>query len=206
MNQALPVPTACAPASGQPPSLPSWPAARARSRRWGRLFRLAPLWLCSCGLAEFDVDRDIEEQRVAGNPLSGAVANLLGISIPMNVDIENETAARDTGPAKAVRLKALGFRITQTAVGEADEDDFDFLTSAEVLVESTDPGSALPRVRVATFDGAPGAQQIEFDTDRTVDLAPYADEGARFVSESRGSLPPDDVTFDGVFTVTIELL
>ena len=39
-----------------------------------------------------------------------------------------------------------------------------------------------------------------------VDLKPYIDRGARFVTSATGRVPPDDVTFDGRMTIRVEVL
>ena len=51
-----------------------------------------------------------------------------------------------------------------------------------------------------------GARQIAFETDTSVDLRPYINEGARLTSSAEGTVPPDDVTFDGQILLTVEVL
>lgn len=76
----------------------------------------------------------------------------------------------------------------------------------QVYVESTQSGSTLPRVRIAQIDSVPrSARQIYFDTDTSVNLLPYIDEGARLTSSAQGHAPPDDVTFDGRAALSVEV-
>jgi hypothetical protein len=162
--------------------------------------------LASCaGIGDFDVERSIAEQRVQGNPLAGVLSDLFAVPIPMDVDIASETSARDTGPAKSAHLRELSLRITATSEGPSDTDDFGFLDSVNVFIESTRQGSSLARVRIAQALGIAAGRVLSFDVVRSVDVLPYANEGSRFVSEVKGSVPRDDVTFDGGFTLRVEL-
>jgi hypothetical protein len=156
-------------------------------------------------VGDFDVERTIAEQRVAGNPLAGLLDTLFAVPIAMDVDIASETAARDAGPAQAAHLKGLALDVTATAEGPSDEDDFGFLDSVEVFIESTRPDTTLPRTRIAqALDIAP-SRRLTFDVVSSVDVLPYSEEGSRFVSEVEGTVPPDDVTFAGRFTLRVEL-
>jgi hypothetical protein len=156
-------------------------------------------------IGDFDVERTIAEQRVQGNPLAGLLKNLFAVPIPMDVDIKSETAARDTGPARAAHLSELALQITDSSTAAGDTDDFGFLDSVDVFVESTRQGTSLPRVLIARAAHIEAAERLDFDVVRTVDVLPYADEGSRFTSDVQGSVPPDDVSFDGHFTLRVEL-
>ena len=161
--------------------------------------------LLGCSIGDFDVDRHIDEQRVPGNALSGLLDTFLNAPVPMNVNVREETSARDSGPASSAHLTRLEFRITKTAMAAPDTDDFSFLQSATVYVESTKAGSSLARQKIAeALDPGPSSK-LRFRTFDAVDVLPYSEEGARFVSEASGHAPPDDVSFDGGFTITVEL-
>ncbi|MEQ8458912.1 MAG: hypothetical protein RLO52_09225 [Sandaracinaceae bacterium] len=161
---------------------------------------------CS-NLLAFDLTLNLAEQRVNGSPVGGLLGGFFELPIPLEVDLASETAARDTGPAQAVRLTALTLDITPTAEEAGDTDDFGFVDSIEIFVESRESGSDLPRVRVANVSAVPdGARQIAFETDTSVDLRPYINEGARLTSSAEGTVPPDDVTFDGQILLTVEVL
>jgi hypothetical protein len=169
---------------------------------------LALLLASGCSdVLDFEVERSVPEQRVEGSVLSGALGDLLGAPIPLDVDIASETDARETGPASAVRLVQFSLAITDTARPEGDSDDFDFLDSVEIHIESTASGSSLPRQKVAELRPVPsGATRIELDTFSDLNLLPYAEEGARLTSTASGSVPGDDVTFDGGLTLLVEVL
>jgi hypothetical protein len=164
------------------------------------------LTLTGCAsISDFDVERTIAEQRVPGNVLAGVLGSLFAVPIPMDVDIASETSARDTGPAKGAHLKELELVITKTAEGPSDEDDFGFLDVVDVFIESTREGTSLPRTRIAQAADITPETTLTFDVVSSVNVLPYADEGSRFVSEVSGSVPPDDVSFDGHFTLRVEL-
>jgi hypothetical protein len=163
--------------------------------------------LLGCSIGDFDVDRHIDEQRVPGNALSGLLDTFLNAPVPMNVNVREETSAHDSGPASSAHLTRLEFRITKTAMAAPDTDDFSFLQSATVYVESTKAGSSLARQKIAEaldLDLEPSSK-LRFRTFDAVDVLPYSEEGARFVSEASGHAPSDDVSFDGGFTITVEL-
>lgn len=163
--------------------------------------------LASCAPVGFDIDVPLDEQVVPGSPLGGLLGGFFEVPIALTVDIAAETAARDTGPAKAVRLAGLYLEITTTEEPSGDTDNFDFLDQTELFVESAQSGSSLPRVRIAEVANVPkGVRRIDFVTHSDVDLLPYINEGARLSGSATGTPPPDDVSFDGVATLTIEVL
>ncbi len=165
------------------------------------LFALA---LPGCGLARFTLGRDIAEQRVDGNPLGGLLGSLV-LPIPIDVDLAAETTARGTGPAQHVYLGALSLSVTSTGEPAGDTDDLSFIDSIEIFVESSASGSALPRQRVARLDPAPdGTRTLSLDAER-VDLIEYVREGARLTANASGTLPPDDVTYDGHIELIVEV-
>ncbi|HTV22130.1 MAG TPA: hypothetical protein VMG12_25745 [Polyangiaceae bacterium] len=167
---------------------------------------LAAALLPACAsVSDFDVDRRIAEQRVQGSPIAGLLGSLFAVPIPMDVNIESETSARDAGPAQAARLKALALEITPSAEGGGDTDDFGFLDSVDVYIESTRSGTSLPRTLIAQAPNIQATPRIEFQVVGSVNVLPYAEEGSRFTSEVEGSVPPDDVSFAGHFTLRIEL-
>lgn len=157
-------------------------------------------------LLSFTVARSIPEQTVEGNLLGGLLGSLLGVPIAIELDLEEETRARDTGPAQHVYLTDLTFTITPTAEAGGDSDDFGFLDSIEIYVESRAPGSTLPRQRIAHRDPVPdGARSISLMLD-DVDLIEYVNEGALLTATASGRQPLDDVTFDGAMILTVEVL
>jgi hypothetical protein len=109
----------------------------------------------------------------------------------------------EPGRSSPSRPRCLGITASSTTAG--DSDDFGFLDSVEVFIESTREGTSLPRVLIARASDIEPIERLELDVVRTVDVLPYADEGSRFTSDVQGSVPPDDVSFDGHFTLRVEL-
>jgi hypothetical protein len=167
---------------------------------------LAFPWLPACAsVGDFDVERSIAEQHVQGSPIAGLLGDLFAVPIAMDVNIASETAARDAGPAQAAHLKALVLEITDNDESSGDSDDFGFLDSVDVFIESTRSGTSLPRTRIAQAADIEASARLEFEVIRSVNVLPYSEEGSRFTSEVEGSVPPDDVSFAGRFTLRVEL-
>ncbi len=163
---------------------------------------LATPLLNGCGLITFDVDRELPEQRIEGNLVTMLLDGWLENPIPMNIDLEQETAARDAGPACGARLTSLTFDITPTAEGVGDDDDFDFVDRVALFVDA----DGLPRRQLAVLDPVPqNASRIALQPS-DLDLLPYVERGATITAEVSGSPPPDDVTFDGAYVVEVEAL
>ena len=100
-------------------------------------------------------------------------------------------------------LSRLELAITDSRRPSSDVDDWSFVEEIHVFVKSSKSGSTLPRVEIAQVQ-APGAvTTMTFEVDEGVDLKPYVEEGSVVESEARGTLPADDVSYDGegVFTV-----
>ena len=72
-----------------------------------------------------------------------------------------------------------------------------------MFVRSSVEGSSLPRVEIASVVDPGAVTSMEFDVESSVDLKPYVDEGSVVESEASGTVPTDDVSYDGegVFTV-----
>lgn len=152
------------------------------------------------GFLMFRVTESIEEQRVSASQI-GPV-----LTMPITLDLEAETAARDTGPARHVYLETLTLSVTTTAEPPGDVDDLAFLQGAEIFIESSNPQSNLPRQRVAALAPiAEGDRTATFVAD-DVDIIEYAREGARLTATAEGTLPPDDVTFDGQYTLVLDAI
>ena len=165
------------------------------------------LLAAGCGVVDFTIERPIPEQRVAGSVVSGVLGDFFASPIRLDVDVQAETEARDTGPAQAIHLTTFELAITDTARPAGDQDDFDFLDALAVFVESTREGSTLPRVQVAELDPVPdGTTELSVTTFEDVDLLPYAEEGARMTASATGAAPPDDVTYDGRIVLLVEVL
>ena len=121
----------------------------------------------------------------------------------LTLDLSAEIQKQTTGPIESVTLASLVLDIAATDQAANDTDTWEFVDEIHVFVRSSADGSALPRVDIATVI-APGAvTSMVFDVDRRVDLKPYVDQGSVVESEASGSVPTDDVSYDGegVFTV-----
>jgi hypothetical protein len=161
---------------------------------------LALIALGGCGVADFDIEQPIIEQRVNGSPLPGPLAILF--PLPLDINISQKIKEMETGPIDSVTLSKLTLTITATAMASGDTDAWDFVDEIHVFVKSSKSGSALPRAEIATVN-APGAVTTLNFTVKDVNLQPYVEEGSIVEGESSGRLPADDVTYDGkgVFTV-----
>lgn len=157
--------------------------------------------LAGCGVTDFDITQPVVEQRVQGSPLPGPLAVLF--PLPLDIDISQKIKEMETGPIDRVTLSKLTLTITATAMPSGDTDTWKFVDDIRVFVKSSQSGSALPRVEIASVH-APGAvTTMTFDVRADVDLQPYVEEGSVVEGESAGTLPEDDVTYagEGVFTV-----
>lgn len=162
---------------------------------------IVALLATGCGLADFDVEQPIPEQRVQGSGLPSPLAALF--PLPLSLDLSAKIQEQTTGPIEAITLSSLTLAITATAVGAGDTDDWSFIDELHVFVKSSRSDSTLPRVEVARALGPGAVTTLAFEIVGGVNLKPYVDEGSIVESEGQGTLPADDVTYDGqgVFTV-----
>ena len=154
-----------------------------------------------CSLTDFEIEQPIVEQRVAGSPIPGPLQVLF--PLPLDLDLSAAIQAKETGPIDSVTLTSLALTITPTARPSGDTDDWSFVESIHVFVRSRQSGSTLPRVEIASVTSPGAATTMTFLCNSKIDLDPYVNEGSVIESEGRGTLPADDVTYDGkgVFTV-----
>jgi hypothetical protein len=154
-----------------------------------------------CGIADFDIEQPIPEQRVQGSGIPAPLAALF--PLPLDLDLSAEIKKRATGPIDSVTLKTLTLSITDTDRGAGDTDDWSFVEEIRVYVKSSLAGSSLPRAEIASALSPGAVTTIEFSVDGSVDLQPYVEQGSIVESAGRGTLPADDVSYDGkgVFTV-----
>ncbi|MBA3461636.1 MAG: hypothetical protein H0T46_16860 [Deltaproteobacteria bacterium] len=166
-----------------------------------RLPVLVVALVSGCSLTDFDIEQPIVEQRVQGSPIPGPLQVLF--PLPLDLDLSAAIRERETGPIDSVNLTSLELTITPTARPTGDTDDWSFVESIRVFVRSSQSGSTLPRVEIASVTSPGATTTMKFVCNSKVDLDPYVNEGSVIESEGRGTLPPDDVTYDGkaVFTV-----
>jgi len=167
---------------------------------------IAPL-TAGCGILDFDVDQPIPEQRIQVDLITGLLSNFLQNPFPITINLEQETKARGTGPVRAAGLKSLTFQITNTAMPSGDSDDFSFVKTVDIYVESTKQGTTLTRQKIADLPTPPGAvTQFSLHTYPDINLLPYINEGSRITSTASGNTPKDDVTFNGQILVHVNTL
>lgn len=173
--------------------------------RDGTAALLLPLGLlCGCSIFDFDIEQPVPEQRVQSNIVSGLLGTLVPAPFPLNINFEQETKARGTGPVRAAGLKELTFQITEAAMAAGDSDDFDFVQGVDIFIESTKQGTALQRQKIADLPSPEKKQtKMSLRTYPEVNLVPYINEGSRITSTAEGSVPPDDVTFNGKIVVHV---
>lgn len=156
---------------------------------------LFALLLGGCGIADFDVDQPVPEQTIAGSSLPGPLAALF--PLPLNLDISQQIKAHDTGPIDRVAMSSLELTITDTARPSGDTDDWSFVDSVDVFIESTKTGTTLPKVKIASVSHPGAVQTMSFTVDGSINLKPYIDEGTKVDTMGMGTAPPDDVSYDG---------
>src|ERR1700759_1829190 len=96
---------------------------------------LAAFVLTGCSVLDFDIGQNIPEQMVQGSQIPGPLAALF--PIPISLDLESAIKAQNTGPIDSVTLSSLELTITMTDEPSGDTDDWSFVTSVDVFVEST---------------------------------------------------------------------
>lgn len=161
---------------------------------------IATAALAGCGLTDFDIDQPVPEQSIPGSPLPGPLASLF--PLPLSLDLSSKIKAMETGPV-TVTLKALSLTITSPTDGSQD---WSFVDSVDVFVESTKQGSTLPKVKIASVTSPGAVTTMDFDVEGSVDLSPYVDEGSQVDSTGSGSAPTNDLTYDGDSTFTVHTL
>lgn len=164
----------------------------------------------SCaGVGAFTVTRETAEVTVEGqaNPLNDLLPVEVIPEMALDFDLQNQLEKNDAKGAKAVRLTDLVLKTTDTSLEEGDEDNFDFLNKIEFYVESADENSDLQKKLIASMDPVPeGKTELQLDTDESINLKPYAQEGIVLTTAGEGSVPSDDVSIVGVVTVKVETL
>ena len=151
-----------------------------------------------CGLASFDVSQNIPEQTVPGSPL-GALLPASLFAIPMNIDIQSETAGRKTGPTSSATLKSVSLTITSPSGAT-----FDFVDSIAIRVSSTG-NTSLPEVEIARLEPVPGTGTIVIPPTGGVDLLPYVEAGATITATASGHMPASNTTYVGTVVITIHV-
>ncbi len=153
------------------------------------------LTLAGCGLVSFDVTQAIPEQVIQGSPLGGLLPVGL-FQIPMQIDIEQSTKARGTGPASAAYLRSVTLAITAPAGAT-----FDFVDTMTVKISA--PG--LPEREVAKLPARQSKPRLELDIVPGIDLLPYMQAGATMSASATGHQPSQDTRYDGQVVVKVKV-
>ena len=173
-----------------------------------RYLSLLFLPILACGLISFDLDQEIAENTVKGIDLLNPAldANTFFPPIALNLNLDQEIAARETGPASAAYLKSVTLEITDKAKSNpADEDSFDFFQELQIFIEAKN--GSLPKKKVAWVkDFSAKSTVLNLTVDETVDLLPYINAGSKISCAAGGLFPPqDDVSYKGKLTVTVKI-
>jgi hypothetical protein len=162
---------------------------------------LVLVMFAGCGITDFDISQDVPEQEVQGSGIPAPIAALF--PLPLSLDLSAEIAKQTTGPIDSVTLSSLELSITDTRRPGGDTDTWEFVDEIHVFVKSSVAGSTLPRVEIASIVSPGAVTTMSFAVESSVDIKPYVDEGSIVESEASGTVPADDVSYDGegVFTV-----
>ena len=157
--------------------------------------RLLLLLAFGCGVADFDVEQEVPEQRIEGSPLPGLLSQFF--DFPIEIQIQEQIEAMETGPIDSIHLTSLVLDVTATAEPSGDSDDFSFVERIDIHIESSQSGSSLPRVLVATVSSPGPTRRLDFDEVGGVNLLPYVNEGSVMTADGSGMAPPDDISYNG---------
>jgi hypothetical protein len=158
-------------------------------------FLIAAAASAGCGLVGFDVEQKIPEQQVQGSPLGGLLPASF-LAFPLSIDIESQTKAQGTGPARSAALKAIELSMTAP-----DGATFEFLTSITITVSA----DGLPPREVAQLNPVPAEGRISLKVVPDVDLLPYIQKGAQLTASAKGSAPRQTVRFEGKVVVHVRV-
>lgn len=154
--------------------------------------------MVGCGITDFDVEQPVPQQTIQGSGIPAPLAAIF--PLPLTLDLESKIKAKDTGPIDSVTLSSLTLHISSSG------SDWSFVTSIDVFVESTKPGTTLPKVKIASTSSPGAVQTLTFDVEHGVNLKPYIDEGSQIDSSGSGTQPTQNVTFDGNSAFTVHPL
>ncbi|MBA3538415.1 MAG: hypothetical protein H0T79_02200 [Deltaproteobacteria bacterium] len=161
------------------------------------------LALPACSITDFDIEQPLLEQHVAGSGIPAPLAALF--PLPLNLDLSAKIKEQTTGPIDSITLSALSLSITATDQPSGDTDDWSFVEEIHVFA-SGKSGSSLPRVEIASAVLAGAVTTIDFTVVPGINLKPYVDEGSIVEGTGKGTVPTDDVSYDGTSTFTIHPL
>ncbi|MBX3155200.1 MAG: hypothetical protein KF773_04310 [Deltaproteobacteria bacterium] len=167
-------------------------------------YLLIPL-VAACGLDEFDVDQPIPEQAIQGSGIPAPLAALF--PLPLDLDLQAKIKEqKNAGSVDKITLSSLRLTITATRRPPGDTDDWSFVESVEVFVASRAPNTTLPKVKIASVANPGAVEVMEFAVEPGVNLRRYVEEGARVDTRGSGTIPADDVSYDGLAVFSVDVL
>jgi len=159
-------------------------------------------------LARISVNEDVPETRVQGAGLISLLPLSLS-TLSLDATSTEDYASEEFDYVTEIKFKSLSFDITASSTDSSTDsfedgvdDNFDFIDGMELYIKATFDGEE-QQTRVAYLDAedaqiGSGSNHLALSIDN-VDILDYveADEGYEIVVNATGSVPPDDVIFDG---------
>ncbi len=162
------------------------------------------LFASGCQTSAFDLTLNITEQRQPGG--TGTISTFLPTPYVVIVSLADEAKIRGTNPPKKAYIKDLSFAITSTARPVGDIDTFDYLNTVEFFLEPTRIGSQLQKLKVADIPSKEGpAGEISPRLTSNLDILPLLNEGARLTATATGSLPSDEISYNGELVIGVDV-
>jgi hypothetical protein len=173
-------------------------AAQRGRRKWSHAaalcVALAALATTECGGITIDVTRSLAPQTIPGVP--GNAPLEYSVSITMPPDAQANQAHR-------VELAALSFTITSGTQASGAPACWDFVDNVTVTMQSALAESTLPPVVIAVGMMPGCVQTFALTTDTSIDVRPYAIEGAVITADAVGHMPGETLTFDGQYVLAV---
>lgn len=159
-------------------------------------------------LGYFSVDETIPESTIQGIGLSQTLPLTLA-TIPMDVTSQDAYQREDFDFLTEVKLRSLTFSISDKSdmsehdtFEDGNEDNFDFVSSLEIAIQADINGEPRSEIiaRLPADDPqiASGTRTLQLTT-TGVDILDYveAENGYEITVSGSGTVPSDDVIFDG---------
>lgn len=174
----------------------------------GLLLLMIGFLACSTDdLSGFSISQESKSMTVLGGLGDVPLPTNALTTIPLTIDLKSELSSQNAEGAKAVYLEVLDLTITDKQMPEGDKDDFDFLKTISIYAESGQEDSMLNRQKIAELISMPkGVKRIQLQTDDTIDLKPYIEEGIVLTSSATGNSPEDNTSFKAEITVRVQIL
>ncbi len=166
----------------------------------------ATLTLVGCGdFLAFPVEASVDEFVVPGDPY------LHHDDAPLRDDVVPPVEVALDVPVGQGEISLIGLtlEVTPTAAPEGDVDDLEFVTTIDVYLTSTRPGTELPQLLVAHWDPTISPlenNRVELGVAGNENIAPYLAEGFRLDIRPHGVVPYDDVSMQGRVTFLVNPL